>query len=145
MQVPSFPLSTLSHQPNTHCPHRDDITYYYFLNKRRRSASSDTDDSTTTNSNNNNINDTTSPYGPISRPRLHRIRDTPDFTSSPSSLSSPAASSPVLPLPMSRSPINFEEDRQQERLVHAAKLLLAARDRVLTLSEQRVRILYLLF
>ena len=38
----------------------------------------------------------------------------------------------------SRSPITFEEDRQNERLVQAVKLLLAARDRVLTLSEQRV-------
>ncbi|KAF8809862.1 hypothetical protein BYT27DRAFT_7093392 [Phlegmacium glaucopus] len=37
----------------------------------------------------------------------------------------------------SRSPISFEEDRQNERLVHAVKLLLAARGRVLTLSEQR--------
>ncbi|KAF9552091.1 hypothetical protein CPC08DRAFT_304654 [Agrocybe pediades] len=37
----------------------------------------------------------------------------------------------------SRSPINFEEDRQNERLIHAMKLILAARDRVLTLSEQR--------
>ena len=40
----------------------------------------------------------------------------------------------------SRSPISLEEDRQNERLVHAVKLLLAARDRVLTLSEQRVRV-----
>ena len=39
-----------------------------------------------------------------------------------------------------RSPISPEEDRQNERLVHAVKLLLAARDRVLTLSEQRVRV-----
>ena len=35
------------------------------------------------------------------------------------------------------SPINFDEDRKNERLVHAMKLLLIARDRVLTLSEQR--------
>ena len=42
----------------------------------------------------------------------------------------------------SRSPISVEEDRQNERLVHAVKLLLAARDRVLTLSEQRVRIFF---
>ena len=42
----------------------------------------------------------------------------------------------------SRSPISLEEDRQNERLVHAVKLLLAARDRVLTLSEQRVRLLF---
>ncbi|KAF8963240.1 hypothetical protein BDZ97DRAFT_1039592 [Flammula alnicola] len=42
--------------------------------------------------------------------------------------------------PMARitpSPISFEEDRKNERLVHAMKLLLAARDRVLSLSEQR--------
>ena len=41
-----------------------------------------------------------------------------------------------------RSPISLEEDRQNERLVHAVKLLLAARDRVLTLSEQRVRVFF---
>ncbi|KAF8890807.1 hypothetical protein CPB84DRAFT_1711306 [Gymnopilus junonius] len=87
--------------------------YYYFQNKSRRSASSDTDDSMT---------DTTSSYAPVSRPRLYARRDTPDFTSSPIS---------------SRFPVNFEEDRHNERLVHAAKLLLAARERVLTLSEQR--------
>ena len=39
----------------------------------------------------------------------------------------------------SRSPISFEEDRQNKCLVNAVKLLLAARDRVLNLSEQRVR------
>ena len=38
-----------------------------------------------------------------------------------------------------RSPITLEEDRGNERLVHAIKLLLASRERVLTLSEQRVR------
>jgi hypothetical protein len=42
----------------------------------------------------------------------------------------------------SRSPISLEEDRQNERFVHAVKLLLAARDRVLTLSEQRVRVFF---
>ena len=42
----------------------------------------------------------------------------------------------------SRSPISFEEDRQNERLVHAVKLLLAARNRVLTLSEHRVRVFF---
>ncbi|EDR00781.1 uncharacterized protein LACBIDRAFT_312952 [Laccaria bicolor S238N-H82] len=37
-----------------------------------------------------------------------------------------------------RSPITLEEDRGNERLVHAIKLLLASRERVLTLSEQRI-------
>ncbi|KAF9477424.1 hypothetical protein BDN70DRAFT_907256 [Pholiota conissans] len=44
------------------------------------------------------------------------------------------------PTPVARiapSPISFEEDRKNERLIYAMKLLLAARDRVLTLSEQR--------
>ena len=39
---------------------------------------------------------------------------------------------------ISHSPVSFEEDRKNERLIHAMKLLLAARDRVLSLSEQRV-------
>ena len=45
----------------------------------------------------------------------------------------------VTPYFAPRSPISFEEHRQNEGLVHAVKLLLAARDRVFTLSEQRVR------
>jgi hypothetical protein len=43
----------------------------------------------------------------------------------------------VTPDLSSPSPITFEEDRKNERLVHAMKLLLAARERVLSLSEQR--------
>ncbi|KDR78115.1 hypothetical protein GALMADRAFT_65432 [Galerina marginata CBS 339.88] len=50
-------------------------------------------------------------------PTRYATRFTPDFTS--------------------RSPINFEEDRKNERIIHAAKLLLLARERVLSLSEQR--------
>jgi hypothetical protein len=44
------------------------------------------------------------------------------------------------PSPVARitpSPINFDEDRKNERLIHAMRLLLAARERVLSLSEQR--------
>lgn len=37
-----------------------------------------------------------------------------------------------------RSPISGETDRQNERIAQAMKLLLVARERVLTLSEQRV-------
>ncbi|KAF9528771.1 hypothetical protein CPB83DRAFT_766200 [Crepidotus variabilis] len=36
-----------------------------------------------------------------------------------------------------RSPFGFEEDKRNERLIQAMRLLLAARDRVLSLSEQR--------
>jgi hypothetical protein len=49
----------------------------------------------------------------------------------------------VTPDLSSPSPITFEEDRKNERLVHAMKLLLAARERVLSLSEQRVGVLAL--
>ncbi|PPQ78568.1 hypothetical protein CVT25_011779 [Psilocybe cyanescens] len=87
----------------------DDSTYYYFQNKSRLSASSDTDESTTnTTYTHNYIHDTRSPAP----------RAIPDISS--------------------RSPINFDEDRKNERLIHAMKLLLAARDRVLSLSEQRM-------
>ena len=34
--------------------------------------------------------------------------------------------------------VTFEEDRKNERLMHGIKLLLVARDRVLSLSEHRV-------
>src|SRR6266540_6966580 len=44
----------------------------------------------------------------------------------------------VAPETSSHSFISFEEDRKNESLIHAMKLLLAARDRVLSLSEQRV-------
>ncbi|KIK01723.1 hypothetical protein K443DRAFT_132167 [Laccaria amethystina LaAM-08-1] len=50
----------------------------------------------------------------------------------------PAATRVVSPEYALRSPITVEEDRGNERLVHAIKLLLASRERVLTLSEQRV-------
>lgn len=40
--------------------------------------------------------------------------------------------------PITRSPITSEEDRRNERVVQGMRLLLAARERVLTLSEQRV-------
>ncbi|KAH9476626.1 hypothetical protein JR316_0010539 [Psilocybe cubensis] len=87
----------------------DDSTYHYFVNKRRLSASSDTDESTTNSTHTHTyIHDSRSPV-----PRA--ISDTP-----------------------SRSPVNFDEDRKNERLIHAMKLLLAARDRVLSLSEQRM-------
>lgn len=49
----------------------------------------------------------------------------------------------VTPNPSSPSPITFEEDKKNERLIHAMKLLLAARERVLSLSEQRVRVVSL--
>ncbi|KAF9447645.1 hypothetical protein P691DRAFT_671058 [Macrolepiota fuliginosa MF-IS2] len=49
------------------------------------------------------------------------------------SVSVPAAISPV-----NRSPITHEEDRRNERMVQGMRLLLTARERVLTLSEQRV-------
>ena len=39
---------------------------------------------------------------------------------------------------ISRTARTVEEDRHNEKVVHGMKLLLAARDRVLTLSEQRV-------
>lgn len=39
------------------------------------------------------------------------------------------------------SPITFEEDRMNEKLIHAMKLLFAARERVLSISEQRVGVL----
>ena len=41
------------------------------------------------------------------------------------------------PITVSRT---VEEDRQNEKVVHGMKLLLAARERVLSLSEQRVRL-----
>ncbi len=39
---------------------------------------------------------------------------------------------------ISRTVRMVEEDKHNEKVVHGMKLLLAARDRVLTLSEQRV-------
>jgi hypothetical protein len=48
----------------------------------------------------------------------------------------------VTPNPSSPSPVTFEEDRKNERLIHAMKLLLAARERVLSLSEQRVGVFF---
>ncbi|TFK33090.1 hypothetical protein BDQ12DRAFT_691598 [Crucibulum laeve] len=38
----------------------------------------------------------------------------------------------------SRSPISIEEDRYNERLIHAAKLLLSAREKVLSLKDQQM-------
>lgn len=40
---------------------------------------------------------------------------------------------------ITRSPITSEEDRRNERVVQGMRLLLAARERILTIAEQRVR------
>ncbi|KAJ3500003.1 hypothetical protein NLJ89_g9986 [Agrocybe chaxingu] len=40
--------------------------------------------------------------------------------------------------PLSRPPSSLEEDRRNEHLIHGMRLLMTARDRVLTLSEQRM-------
>ncbi|KAH7906424.1 hypothetical protein BJ138DRAFT_1094161 [Hygrophoropsis aurantiaca] len=42
------------------------------------------------------------------------------------------------PVPLHETNISREEDERNERLAHGMKLLLAARDRVLTLTEQRI-------
>lgn len=39
---------------------------------------------------------------------------------------------------ITRSPITSEEDRRNERVVQGMRLLLAARERILTMAEQRV-------
>ena|SRR5260370_36418615 len=49
----------------------------------------------------------------------------------------------VTPEHSSPSPVTFEEDRKNERLIHAMRVLLAARERVLSLSEQRVSVVSL--
>ncbi|KAF8153883.1 hypothetical protein B0H34DRAFT_69600 [Crassisporium funariophilum] len=86
----------------------DDSTYYSYFQDKRRRSAS-SDTNESVTSNRNNINDV----------RFNNVaRMTPDF--------------------QSRSPVNFEEDRKNERLIQAMKLLLAARDRVLSLSEQRI-------
>ncbi|PPR02530.1 hypothetical protein CVT24_001956 [Panaeolus cyanescens] len=73
----------------------------------------------------NNIDDLTYSYFQ-DKSRLSASSDTNDTTSLPRILS-----------PVSRSPVNFEEDKKNERVIQAMKLLLTARDRVLNLSEQR--------
>lgn len=40
--------------------------------------------------------------------------------------------------PVARSPITAEDDRRNERVVQGMRLLLVARERILTLAEQRV-------
>ena len=87
---------------------RRDDSTYYYFQNKSRRSATSDTNETHINTRLSYVHDTRSPV-----PRL-----TPDYPP--------------------HSPISFEEDRKNERLIHAMKLLLAARDRVLSLSEQRV-------